>query len=161
MGWLSTILGLYGAGLSSFLAWERYIERQPIFLVVPGRRPDPNDSWIAVKIINREVYPILIDQVHRIKPDTDSLAITRAETAGLFRTEVYATPLDGPLNLLIGPKDEGLVELLVIGSDKDLEIQFCWSSQRPIIRWPRRKRIRRTASQIRALNGSAQLTKVG
>src|SRR5476649_838662 len=39
----------------------------------------------------------------------------------------------------------------VIGGDKDLEIEFSWSIQRPTIRWPRRKRIRRTASQIKAL----------
>jgi hypothetical protein len=147
---ISAIVAVYAAGLSTWLAIERILAGNPIFILQPPSERSEGGRLFTLRIRNAGKYPILIERLSPRRPSPDKVAIFEARLRGVDLRHVINNAITQELDLFVPADDEAQIDLLIDDETADLDMVIAWQKH-GMRAFSRKTRLRRTNSQLNRL----------
>ena len=125
-GWV-TGLAIWGAALSTVLAWSRFLPRPKIILAPwPAERPQP--SQLEMRVVNSSSWPIEIYRVKRVCLSGKPIEFVANTDPEMPLSNWFDWDESGELYLYVPPHGRGSIFMRGLDSDSRSLLIFMWHS---------------------------------
>ena len=125
-GWV-TAAAIWGAALSTVLAWSRFLPRPKIVLAPwPAERPQP--SQLEMRVVNSSSWPIEIYRVRRLRLSGKPIEFVANTDPEMPLSNWFDWDESGELYLYVPPHSRGSIFMRGLDRDTRSLLVFMWHS---------------------------------
>ena len=121
----TTALAIWGAGLSTVLAWARFLPR-PKVILAPWPAERPQASRLEMRVINNSSWPIEIYKVCRVRLSGQSVEFMANSDPETPLSNWFDWDESGEFYLYVPPHKSGSVFLHGLAPDSRSLLMFMW-----------------------------------